>query len=66
MKSRFIALFLTLFCAQSSSYSETKNPKYGPGVTLLSEDHQFIRNNPAFDYWKLTPFYVGQQSESAC
>ena len=66
MKSILIGLCLTTFCVQSLSSAEPKKPKYGPGVTLLATDHKFIRDNPAFDYWKLTPFYIGQQTESAC
>lgn len=66
MKSKLLATSLVFAFFASLSSAEQIKPKYGSGVTLLSVDHAFIRNNPAFDYWKLTPFYIGQQTESAC
>ena len=40
--------------------------KYGPEAALLSRSHEYIQKNPAPDYWALSPYYVGQQTDSAC
>src|SRR3954451_9533179 len=48
------------------STSAFPKPKYGPEVTLLSRSHEYIQKNSAPDYWLLSPYYIGQQTESAC
>lgn len=49
-----------------SLFAGAEKPKYGPEVTLLSASHEYIRQAAAPDYWALSPYYTGQQSESAC
>jgi len=42
------------------------NGKYAPWVSLLREDSGYLRVAPAPAYWALTPYYVGQFTETAC
>ena len=41
-------------------------PKYGFEAVLLSSSHEFIQHSPAPDFWAINPYYVGQQTDSAC
>lgn len=41
-------------------------PKYGPDATPLSKKYDYIKKNTAPDYWMLSPYYVGQDNDSAC
>jgi hypothetical protein len=67
MKFTFAILLATIAVSQSLFAAVgADKPKYGPGVTLLSTDHKYIATHSAPDYWRLSPFYVGQQTDSAC
>ncbi|MCM2324739.1 MAG: phytochelatin synthase family protein [Oligoflexia bacterium] len=41
-------------------------PKYGADATLLSRAQQYVRENPAPDFWALTPYYAGQLNDASC
>ena len=41
-------------------------PKFGPDAVPISRHENYLRAAPAPDYWKLSPFYVPQQTSSAC
>jgi hypothetical protein len=41
-------------------------PKFGPDAVPISAHENYLRAAPAPDYWKLSPFYVPQQTSSAC
>jgi hypothetical protein len=61
-------LFLCLVALSlppSGRAAEAK-PKYGPHIQLLSQDHAYLRKNPAPDYWALSPYYLPQRDERAC
>jgi hypothetical protein len=49
----------------SVARAESK-PKYGAEATLLSKSHEYVKKNPAPDFWAMMPYYVAQQSGSAC
>jgi hypothetical protein len=40
--------------------------KYGKEAKPLAQDHAYFLKNPAPDYWALAPYYVHQQTGSAC
>jgi hypothetical protein len=61
-----LAFSLTLAATGGSSLALAARPKYGPDATLLAGSHEFINESPAPDYWALSPYYVGQQTDSAC
>jgi Phytochelatin synthase len=42
------------------------NGKYAQWVSLLRDDSSYLRMAPAPAYWALTPYYVGQFTETAC
>jgi hypothetical protein len=41
-------------------------PKLGPEAVPITQQTAYLRTAPAPDYWKLSPFYVPQQTSSAC
>jgi len=41
-------------------------PKLGPEAVPITQQTEYLRTAPAPDYWKLSPFYVPQQTSSAC
>jgi hypothetical protein len=41
-------------------------PKYGPTATRLYHAREFIKRNPAPDYWALSPYYLPQQDARSC
>jgi len=50
-----------------ASLAESKTaPKYGPEASRLYSNHAYIQKNAAPDFWALMPYYVHQQSGSAC
>ena len=41
-------------------------PKLGPEAVPISQQTAYLRTAPAPDYWALSPFYLPQQTSSAC
>lgn len=41
-------------------------PKLGSEAVPITQQTEHLRTAPAPDYWKLSPFYVPQQTSSAC
>jgi hypothetical protein len=41
-------------------------PKFGPNAVPVLEQTAYLRKAPALDFWKLSPFYVSQQTSSSC
>ncbi|MFZ1640291.1 MAG: phytochelatin synthase family protein [Candidatus Contendobacter sp.] len=41
-------------------------PKLGPEAVPITQQTEYLRTAPAPDYWKLSPFYLPQQTSSAC
>lgn len=43
-------------------------PKYGPSVAPLSArtNVEYFQKNPAADYWALSPYYIHQETPTAC
>lgn len=50
------------------SFALTAKPqaKYVPQVTPILASHQYFRSHPAASFWKLMPYYVTQNTDSAC
>jgi hypothetical protein len=63
---RFSFAFIFVFLSISVAHGATKAPKYGPDAIRLHDDHAFIMNAKALDYWALSPYYVSQQDGGAC
>lgn len=62
MKNLFILLSITL--ANTAVLADS--PKYAATTKRLSDNHEYIKNNKAYDYWKLSPYYVPQHNSKAC
>ena len=41
-------------------------PKLGPEAVPITQQTEYLRTAPAPDYWTLSPFYLPQQTSSAC
>ena len=62
-----LALFLsTLLCVESAWAVAPRLPKFGPYAIPITQQTQFLRQTPAYDYWKFSQFYLPQQTSSAC
>jgi len=52
--------------AASPPRAEDARPKLGPDAIPLQQSHDFIREQPAPDFWALSPYYEAQATDSAC
>ncbi len=60
-------LFAVLLTSQlGNSKASAVEPKYGPLAIRLNDEHSYLRNSPAVDYWRLSPYYVGQVDDRSC
>lgn len=51
--------------AQEAVGSDSK-PKFGPDAVPVTRDRDYLRRAEAPDFWALMPYYVPQQTGSAC
>lgn len=51
--------------AKAAAKSQVK-PKYGEMATRLEDSHEYLRKNPAPDFWALISYYLPQRWEGAC
>lgn len=61
-----IYLVLSLCLTLCASADENVKPKYGLMATRLSDSTDYVRKNPAPDYWALSTYYLSQQWGGAC
>lgn len=61
-------LLVVLLCAvlAQPAFAREAKPKLGPHAVPITERTEYLRTAPAPDYWRLSPFYVPQQTSSAC
>lgn len=57
---------LSMLALIVTAQAEDIKPKYVSTTTRLSQKPDYIRKNPAPDYWALSPYYVPQEGGSAC
>jgi len=64
------ASLLLLLCINISVYAaetnEAPKPKYVSTTIRLSQKQDYVRKNPAPDFWALMPYYMPQQDPAAC
>ncbi|MFZ1431240.1 MAG: phytochelatin synthase family protein [Geminicoccaceae bacterium] len=60
------AFGLILALSAGSALAFEGKPKFGPDAVPMLRATEYLRTNPAPDFWKLVQFYVPQQSSSAC
>lgn len=68
MRGRVLPSFgvlLALLCASDVHARETK-AKFGPDAIPIQRATEYLRNNPAPDYWAISPFYIPQDTDSDC
>ena len=65
--STFIGIVLgaALLWPSGAGAQEAK-PKFGPNAIPIEQATGYLRSHPAPDYWALSPFYVPQDTDSAC
>ena len=60
----FIPLVVSLLLAPAHTFGG--KPKFGPNAVPILERTAYLRAAPAPDFWKLSPFYVSQQTWGGC
>jgi hypothetical protein len=63
---RFLAALALLLVVETSADARQLKAKLGPHAIAIQQAPDYLRNNPAPDYWALSPYYAGQLSNSAC
>jgi hypothetical protein len=67
---RFVTAFLLLAAAAAPTFAASNadgaKPKLGPLAIPIQQSHDYLRTHDAPDYWRLSPYYVSQMSNSAC
>ncbi|SFJ46568.1 phytochelatin synthase family protein [Planctomicrobium piriforme] len=63
----------TILCCVTSGWiglalyaQEQIPPKYGPEAVRLFESREYVRENPAPDFWALMPYHLAQPDENTC
>ena len=59
-----LTVMLALLLGVNSAWA--RQAKFGPYAIPITEKTDFLRQNPAADYWKSSQFYLPQQTSSAC
>ncbi len=70
-KIAFMLFFMRSFLAFSSQTEtlQTKtveNSRYAVGVESILHSHQYFQNNKSPLYWRLSPYYLSQLTDSSC
>lgn len=58
-----IALLATLF---GTSGADDAKPRLGPNAVPIEQATGYLRTHRAPDYWAISPFYIAQDTDSAC
>lgn len=53
-------------CLAGPVLARDAKPKLGPDAVPITEATEYLRSSPAPDYWRMAPFYLPQQTSSAC
>lgn len=65
-------LFACFFLNTSYSYNtitisdNIKQPRYAKGIVSIIQDHSYLRKHKAPFYWKISPYYLPQLTDSSC
>src|SRR5512134_2440066 len=62
----FLLIVLLLAVSAQPAFAPEAKPKLGPHAVRIMEQTEYLKAAPAPDYWGLSPFYVPQQTASAC
>jgi hypothetical protein len=62
----FLLVVLLFAVSAQPALARKAKPKLGSDAVPIMEQTDYLRVAPAPDYWGLSPFYVPQQTSSAC
>jgi hypothetical protein len=62
----FLLIVLLLAVSAQPASARQVKPKLGSDAVPITKQTEYLRVAPAPDYWGLSPFYVPQQTASAC
>ncbi|HLN08262.1 MAG TPA: phytochelatin synthase family protein [Xanthobacteraceae bacterium] len=57
---------MLLVAAATLALADDPQRKFGPGAVPIGSSHDYLREQPAPDFWALSPYYEGQSTDSAC
>ncbi|MBO3759021.1 phytochelatin synthase family protein [Ciceribacter sp. L1K22] len=64
---RTATLSIALLTANGAAIAaDPPKPKLGADATPITADHAYLKTAAAPDYWAISPFYIHQQTSSAC
>jgi hypothetical protein len=63
---RFLVALAFLLIVETTADARELKAKLDPHAIAIQQAPEYLRGNPAPDYWALSPHYVGQLSNSAC
>jgi hypothetical protein len=66
LRSGLLLVVLLFAVLAQPAFAREAKPKLGPHAMPITETTEYLRIAPAPDYWRLSPFYVPQQTSSAC
>jgi Phytochelatin synthase len=67
--SRVTCLLIALCTAPvwtPGAAAQEAKPRFGPDAIPIEQATAYLRTHPAPDYWAISPFYVPQDTDSAC
>ncbi len=60
-----LCALLVLLCAPALHAREAR-PRFGADAVPVQSATEYLRKNPAPDYWAISPFYIAQDTDSDC
>jgi hypothetical protein len=56
----------TLLLWTAGANADEAKPRFGPNAVPIEQANTYLRTHPAPDYWAISPFYIAQDTDSAC
>lgn len=64
--SRFVLACLLWLASAAGPWARETKLKFGPDAISIERSHAYLQRHAAPDYWRLSPYYVPQTTDSAC
>ena len=61
-----LAIIWTILAWAPGADAREFKPKFGPDAIPIEQATGYLRAHPAPDYWSISPFYISQDTDSAC
>jgi hypothetical protein len=61
-----LMMCLLWFVPASLPWAREVKPKFGPDAISIERSHAYLQRHAAPDYWRLSPYYVPQATDSDC